>query len=357
MNSRFQLWVTNQWQGLNLFSVLLAPISFIFCLLVSFRRFLYQHNFLKQYKTKTPIIVIGNISVGGTGKTPLLLYLVQQLKEKNFKVGIISRGYKAQSKAVQAGQSLVIDDSMSAMEVGDEPYLIYHRGCVPVVIGRTKSESVDLLLKHFQCDVILSDDGLQHYALARDVEICVFDIKQQFGNQLCLPAGPLRERVSRLKTVDYVIANQASVHVEQKQFYKHLDTKHDIFPMSLSIGTAYPLSTFAKNAEMLNLNKFSGQKVHAIAGIGQPKRFFSQLSNIGLDVIEHPFSDHYSYNIGDLDFNDHLPVFMTEKDAVKCINLFNESQDNQLLERLWVVPLEVTLSDTLISFLTQKLGL
>ncbi|MBF0265563.1 MAG: tetraacyldisaccharide 4'-kinase [Gammaproteobacteria bacterium] len=355
MNDSLQSWVSRQWLSLNLFSLLLLPLSLIFCALVVLRRSLYQLHIAKSYQADVPIVIIGNISVGGTGKTPLLLHLVKELQKRQLKVAVISRGYKSESLQVKAGKSLIINDSMSAHEVGDEPYLISRHANVPVVIGRKKSKSVELLLKNFDCDVILSDDGLQHYALARDIEICVFDATKQFGNKLCLPAGPLRERPSRLKSVDFVIAHQTSSSSFENTNNFNIPGQQTIWPMSLSMDKAYPLSQFAKKEEYKELKEFKGTLVHAIAGIGQPQRFFNQLVKLGIDVIPHPFNDHFSYTIESLNFQENLPILMTEKDAVKCLNLFKQKINDNLFNRCWVVPVDVELSSDLISQLTGKI--
>ncbi|MCK5716331.1 MAG: tetraacyldisaccharide 4'-kinase [Thiomargarita sp.] len=279
--------INNIWYHTHPIRFLLAPLSWLFCLLVWVRRKIYCLGF--TYQVPIPVIIVGNITVGGTGKTPLVIWLGQFLKKHGFKPGIVSRGYGGKAKKWPIS---VFSDSNPYL-VGDEPVLLArHSGC-PVAIAPRRIIAVESLLD--QCDVIICDDGLQHYALHRDIEIVVIDARRRYGNGLCLPAGPLREPVSRLDSVDFVISNG---HTMQFEFSD--------------------LRQVADNTVSQALSALQGKTVHAIAGIGHPARFFSYLREQGLILHCHEFPDHYYYTASDIQFNDALPIIMTEKDAVKC---------------------------------------
>lgn len=304
------------WYSQNPVSWLLLPVTALFCLISIFRRGLYRAGVLKQFTAPVPVIVIGNISVGGTGKTPLLIELCQQLKTAGYQPGVISRGYGGRSEHWPV---LVTMDSSAAM-VGDEPLLIFSRSGCPVVVGPDRKADIELLLEHHDCNLILSDDGLQHYRMGRRAEIVVIDGTRGFGNGFCLPSGPLREPVSRLKAVDMSIVNGGAESESSFQL------------------EASQLNALFTETECYRLDQFKGHKVHAIAGIGNPERFFNLLAAKGIDCIRHAFPDHYAYQSQDVCFDDQLPVLMTEKDAVKC---FPFKLDNH-----WYVPIDVRLSET-----------
>jgi tetraacyldisaccharide 4'-kinase len=244
-----------------------------------------------------PVIVVGNITVGGTGKTPLVIALVEALRARGHRPGVVSRGYGANDDIPR-----LLDAESNVAQVGDEPLLIFEATDAPVAVGRDRVEAGRLLLAHHDCDVIVADDGLQHYPLLRNVEICVIDGERRFGNGLLLPAGPLREPISRLESVDFLVCNGGEARAGEA-------------PMRLAGDTAVALLDSAKRKL---LSDFSGQRVHAIAGIGNPARFFDALRAAGIDVVEHAFPDHHAFGAVDLDFGDDAPVLMTSKDAVKC---------------------------------------
>ena len=276
---------------------LLVPLSWIFRLTVWLRRTLYRFKVLRVYRAPLPVVIIGNITVGGTGKTPLVIWLVEYLLDLGYQPGIVARGYRGKS---EYWPRLVVGSS-DPLELGDEPVLLARRTQQPVCVGPNRPDAVKMLVDQTDCNIIVSDDGLQHYALARDLEIAVVDGERRFGNALFLPAGPLREPVSRLKSVDFVVVNGDGLEGE--------------YPMKLSIATAVNL----QNAGLCRaLEDFIGGPVHAVAGIGNPKRFFDTLRQTGLEVIEHPFPDHHLFRYSDISFKDEYPVLMTEKDAVKC---------------------------------------
>jgi tetraacyldisaccharide 4'-kinase len=314
------------WYSQNPVAWLLLPVSWFYCALVILRRWLYRTGILKSYQISVPLVIIGNISVGGTGKTPLLIALCDLLKKQGINPGIVSRGYGGNF----TGQRLV-DSSDTPVSVGDEPFLIAQRTQCPVVVGKNRVAAAELLLKHHTCDVILSDDGLQHYRMQRDLEIAVVDVKRQFGNGFCLPAGSLRESVSRLKSVDMVVYHGQTTH-------------DDCFLLEFS--EAVNLVT----RETRPVASFQNSPVHVVAGIGYPERFFEQLEQAGLTVIKHPFPDHHAYNESDLCFDergDKKALLMTEKDAVKCKKF---TADNN-----WYIPVTAKLSDHLISSFLDKI--
>jgi tetraacyldisaccharide 4'-kinase len=248
-----------------------------------------------------PVVVVGNLTVGGTGKTPLVLWLARALRARGRQPGIVSRGYGGRgvrgALRVHAGSDVGV--------VGDEALLIARRSGCPVAVGRDRAAAAALVAGD-GADIVIADDGLQHYALARDVEVAVLDDARRLGNGHCLPAGPLREPASRLSDVDAVVVHDDATGVNE--------WPPGAFPMRLQ---ARAVRALASNAER-SLESFAGERVHALAGIGNPERFFVSLRSQRLDVIAHPFPDHARLRREDIGFGDGLPVLMTEKDAVKC---------------------------------------
>lgn len=302
------------WYASSFTSLLLAPLGWLFCFLATLRRMAYRLGLLTIQRMPVPVIVVGNITVGGTGKTPLVAWLARFLKQVGYTPGIVSRGYGGRNEnRVQT----VGSDSDPAM-AGDEAILLARRSGCRVVVGADRVAAARALLEQGYCDVIISDDGLQHFRLGRDVEIAVIDGVRRLGNRRCLPAGPLREPVRRLRHVDIVVVNGAR---EEGAYSMHL-TGFEAVNL-LDEGLSRPLA------------EFRGDEVHAVAGIGNPVRFFSQLRENGLHAVEHPFPDHYPYQPVDLAFTDGRPLLMTEKDAVKCRG-FAQSH-------FWYVPVEARL--------------
>ncbi len=304
------------WYSQNPVAWALLPLSWLFRLVALIRRKLYRAGILASTRLPVPVIVVGNISVGGTGKTPLLIALCELLKAAGYRPAVVSRGYGVDLK----GEALITAHS-SASQAGDEPLLIAQRTGCPVAVGSRRPAAAKLLLKNHDCNIILSDDGLQHYALQRDLEIAVVDAARLHGNGFCLPAGPLREPPERLASVDLVVYNGKSDAVHR---------------FELKFLTVVNIATGAT----ADLKSFAGKKVHAVAGIGHPQRFFDQLKNEGLEIITHEFPDHHMYTLNDLRYDDALPVLMTEKDAVKCTHF--------KLSTLWSVPVVAELSPRLI---------
>ena len=316
MKAALARWALEVWYKGAFFGILLLPLAYVYSVVVRFRRYLYRKGILKSYQHPVLVVVVGNITVGGTGKTPLVIRLAQLLKGQGFNPGIISRGY--------GGSSLtwpqVVTPQSDPAQVGDEPVLMARQTQSPVVVSPSRNDAASVLLEKFGCDVIVSDDGLQHYALNRDIEIVVIDGERRFGNGHYLPAGPLREPTDRLATVDFAVVNGK----------KNID--HE-FEMALVGDTATNLIT----GENKSLSFFQGKPCHALAGIGNPSRFFRMLEAQGLHCIQHPLSDHHQFEVKDLAFDDDLPVLMTEKDAVKCTQLATD--------RHWFVPIQAKLDN------------
>ncbi len=289
-------WLQRQWYHLSLWHLVLWPVSLIFRVLVAVRRWLYRVGLLASVRLPVPVLVVGNITVGGTGKTPLVLWLAEWLRAQGYRPGIISRGYGGREGAPQS-----VSAASDPMLVGDEPVLLAKRLRCPVWVGADRVGVARALLKaRPDCDILISDDGLQHYRLQRDMELVVVDGARRFGNGACLPAGPLREPVSRLRTVDAVVVNGGAAGAGE-------------YAMQLA---GYVFRHLRDENRVADQRDFLGQRIEAVAGIGNPARFFDTLRQLGLDVTEHPFPDHYAYQPDDLQYAG--TVIMTEKDAVKC---------------------------------------
>jgi len=277
--------------------VLLLPLSALYCLVVLARRAAYRVGLLPRFRLPVPVIIVGNITVGGTGKTPLVIWVTGFLKARGYRPGIVSRGYGG--RASSWPQQVRADSDPYV--VGDEAVLLARRCDCPMAVGPDRVSAARALLEYSDCDILVSDDGLQHYPLERDIEIAVVDGVRRFGNGHCLPAGPLREPRRRLEEVDLVVSNGPGGRLE--------------YPMRIRPGVPRRLDDPGQSQP---LEVFHGVTVHAVAGIGHPERFFDVLRRAGLQVQAHPFPDHHRFSAGDLDFGDGAPVFMTEKDAVKC---------------------------------------
>jgi tetraacyldisaccharide 4'-kinase len=316
---------------------LLWPASLLFGAVVFFRRLFFKLRIFKSHKAGIPVIVVGNLVAGGSGKTPLVLRIVELLREHGWKPGIVSRGYLGGARA--AGGSTAAEDgapreaniASDPAEVGDEPILLARRSGCPVWVAPERSAACRALRKqHPECDVIVTDDGLQHYALARNIEICVVD-RRGFGNGFLMPAGPLREPPSRLSSVDAVVTHESTA---VKGYRMHLQ------------GETLVRITDAHDARPAK--SFAGQKVHAVAAIGDPQRFFLQLARFGMKPVPHPFPDHHPLRAEELEFGDGAPVVMTEKDAVKC-KRFAQAHH-------WVFPVSASLDPAFERWLLEKLS-
>jgi len=278
---------------------LLRPLEWLYRAVVQRKRSRFLAGEGEIYRAPVPVVVVGNITVGGTGKTPMILWLIEHCRRQGLRVGVVSRGYGAQPPQlpwrVQADQT--------ARVAGDEPLLIVQRSGVPLMIDPDRSRAVAALLAAEPLDLILSDDGLQHYRLARDLELVLIDAARGLGNRHCLPAGPLREPVERLQSVDALLYNGASNDPQDGYGF----TLQPRTLVNLRSGEPHPLSHFP-----------AGQALHAVAGIGNPQRFFNTLEGLHWRPVAHAFADHAPYSAELLNFSPVLPLVMTEKDAVKC---------------------------------------
>jgi tetraacyldisaccharide 4'-kinase len=294
--------------------------------LVFLRRAGYTLRLLKSTRAGIPVIAIGNLTVGGSGKTPLAIHVAELLKGKGWSPAIVSRGYGGTVK-VPRGVTLASDPA----EVGDEPVLMARRSGCPVWVGPERAAVIAALRRaHPDCDVVVLDDGLQHYALRRDIEIAVVDARA-FGNGFMLPAGPLREPRTRLRTVDAVVA--------------HGTDRVEGYAMRLE-GDEVHRATDAR--ERRPAKSFAGRRVHAVAGIGDPQRFFLHLAQLGVRVVPHPFPDHHPFRAADLEFGDQDPVLMTEKDAVKCKRFAKPTH--------WILPVRAAPDPAFDAWLQRRLG-
>jgi len=289
--------IESLWWGGSPLAWSLAPLSWIFCAVAWVRRRLYRHGLLRSERLPVPVIVVGNITVGGTGKSPLVVWLVEWLRGEGYRPGVISRGYGGEGRYWPE----VVGAGSDPRMVGEEPVLIARRTGCPLVAGPDRVAAARLLLERFDCDLIISDDGLQHYALGRAIEIAVVDGGRGLGNGLCLPAGPLRERPTRLAEVDLVVVNGEG------------------WPAGLRMELAPEgWINLADPTRTLPAEGFAGERAHAVAGIGNPRRFFATLEGLGVEANCHPFPDHHRFSAEEISPDDALPVLMTEKDAVKC---------------------------------------
>jgi tetraacyldisaccharide 4'-kinase len=335
-------WIQGEWQKLGGVALLGLPFALLFRAAVAVRRALYRVKVLPSWRAPVPVIVVGNISAGGTGKTPLVLAIVDFLQREGWNPGVVARGYGRvpPGDSDPRGVVRVYPDVATPEHFGDEPVLIARRARVPVYISPDRPAATrELLSAHREVDVVVSDDGLQHYALARDVEIAVVDAERGFGNRLPLPAGPLREPVSRLRSVDAIVMNgglRDDVPGERR------------FPMRLA-GERF--ASLAGNQE-LGPAEFAlaarGRNVVALAGIGNPQRFFDHLASLGVAARGVPLPDHYLYQARDLKLPNAELVVMTEKDAVKCAAFADT--------RMWFLRVEAVLPREFEELLLERLA-
>lgn len=285
----------------------------------------YRLGWRVAERLSVPVIVVGNLTAGGSGKTPLTIALVEALRLRGFKPGVVSRGYGGAQR-----EPLLLDDMPLPAMVGDEPCLIRQRTGAPVAVGRDRARAVALLIER-GVDVVLADDGLQNPALARTVEICVIDGQRRFGNARLLPAGPLREPLARLQDFPRVCNGGAAQAGET--------------PMRLVGDMAVPVTCCAS---VRSLESFAGERVHAVAAIGNPERFFDGLRAHGIDVVTHAFADHHAFVASELAFGDELPLLMTEKDAIKCTGFATAN--------FWCVPVRAQLPDAFFDAIAERLA-
>lgn len=286
------------WRRRGALNRLLWPAAALYAGVAAARRLAYRRGPLTAERLPVPVLVVGNLTVGGAGKTPLAIRLVEILRDIGCRPGVVSRGYGG----LPSRHPRLVTPQDDPRIVGDEPLLIARRTRSPVAVCARRVAAAQLLIERAGCTLIVADDGLQHYALARDVEIAVVDGETRLGNGWCLPAGPLREPPGRLHEADFVVCHGGRAGPGETL-------------MTLTPTGLCRVSDFGAEGTPADLR---GRRVHAVAGIGRPERFFATLRELGAQLIEHPFPDHHRFTAADLDFADGLPVVMTEKDAVKC---------------------------------------
>ena len=306
-------WIHRVWYEGAITGLVLLPLSGLYWLITKLRALLFRRGVFRSYASDVPVIVVGNITAGGTGKTPTVIWLVEKLRAKGFTPGIVSRGYGGS----KSGTSMRVDRDSDAAVAGDEPVLLARRARCPVAVDSDRVRAAAMLVED-GVNVIIADDGLQHLRLQRDYEICVVDGERGMGNGRLLPAGPLREPAERLESVDQVLVNGAT-----------------------EIPNAIAFELLATDASRLNgslarpLQRFKDMTVHAVAGIGNPHRFFDLLRAYGIQVIEHSFPDHAAITKSQIEFGDDFNIFMTEKDAVKL--------GRNLPDKFWFVPVDLNM--------------
>lgn len=327
-------WIHRVWYEDALSGWLLLPLSGLYWLVLAARRALYSWGVLRTHTASVPVIVVGNITAGGTGKTPTVLWLVEELRARGFKPGIVSRGYGGS----RANSSMRVEAATDAAVAGDEPVLLARRSQCPVVVDPDRVRAVSMLVED-GADVVVADDGLQHYRLSRDYEICVIDGSRGLGNRRLLPSGPLRESVRRLDTVEQVLVNGELRGAGDEQ----TPAEQNAISFQLVATEACRLNGSLTRP----IDRFAGTTVHAVAAIGNPRRFFDLLRIHGIQVIEHVFPDHAVLDRKDLEFGDDFEIFMTEKDAVK---IGRDAKD-----KLWHVPVELEMDPVLAAPLIEQI--
>jgi tetraacyldisaccharide 4'-kinase len=317
----------------SILAVALRPFSLVFGAAVALRRALYRGGLRRSVALPVPVVIVGNITVGGSGKTPLVATLVGALTRRGFHPGVVSRGY---GRDRGDDSPILVDAHDDPRRVGDEPLLLARAGC-PVVVARDRvAAGFALLARNPECDVILADDGLQHYRLERTVEIAVVDAARALGNGWLLPAGPLREPATRLDEVDAVVMLVTDGRATP--------LRPHAFAMTLRAGDFARVGNASTTAPA---SAFAGEGVHAVAGIGDPSRFFAQLSALGIRAMPHPFPDHHRFTAADLAFSGARAILMTEKDAVKCESFADE--------RCWYLPVRAQVDDALVALIEERI--
>ncbi|MDC0128141.1 tetraacyldisaccharide 4'-kinase, partial [Gammaproteobacteria bacterium] len=321
-----QGYLIDAWYNKSFWLYLLSPFTFIFSAAVRWRKNSYAKNPSKVWNSDVPIVVVGNITMGGTGKTPLVKHIASELKERGYKPGLVSRGYGGKFSG-----TLEVNKETTFKQTGDEAQLL-SKLQIPFFIDKDRSRAAQTLQEKYDCDVIISDDGLQHYKMDRKVEIAVIDGARRLGNGMAFPAGPLREPKGRLKEVDFIVNNGGPTEADEI-----LMTLNPAKFVHLNSGKRYSVENWPMH-----------KQVHAVAGVGNPNRFFDLLSRLGFEFDKSPFPDHHKYNKRDLYFLDHLPILMTEKDAAKCKH-FNNS-------KIWYLSIEAKIESQFIDRLEEKIN-
>lgn len=322
----FRHTLLKSWKKPNVLTGVLKPLSTLYKGGFSLRKMAFEKGLLKSYTAPVPVIVVGNLTVGGTGKTPLVTHLVEQLRAHGFKPGVISRGYSGSAPEYP----LFVRHTTPVAYSGDEAALIRRRGRVPVMVGSNRKASIEALLDEREVNVIVSDDGLQHLALERDIEICMIDDTSTQENEFMLPAGPYREPLTRLMSVDFIVRHGGEVGNASNQF-------------SMSLVASEPKPVMRENK-----TKFEPRApIHALAGIGNPQRFFDTCKALGYTISEHEFPDHHHFSRDDINFANGQ-VLMTEKDAVKCRDIATDQH--------WYLPVDAKLSVGFTSAIVHRLA-
>ena len=317
--------VVDAWYNKSLWLYLLTPFSLIYSFVASRRRRKFLSGKRNSWKPDTPIIIVGNITIGGTGKTPLVKYIANELRDLGYKPGIVSRGYGGNYSGTHE-----VNSTSTYKETGDEAQILSKLN-LPFYLDRNRPRAVKSLVENNDCDVVIADDGLQHYQLGRDIEIVVIDGARRLGNASCFPAGPLRESSARLKSVDFIVNNGGPTSEGE-----NLMTISPANFVHLNSNKSYSVNSWPMH-----------NQVHAVAGLGNPGRFFDTLTRLGFEVIRHSFPDHHKFNQKDLYFLDNLPIIMTEKDASKCKHFGNT--------KIWYLTIEAELPNEFIAEIDKKL--
>ena len=345
-----EAWLLREWQRNSPWQMLLRPFSWVFALLAHARRSLFRLGILKSERVGVAVIVVGNITVGGTGKTPVVLAVAQLLARSGKRCGIISRGYSPVDADDQMRRSIgtvihVVPESTESGVTSDEALLLATRSGVPVYTSADRAAAARSLLRdHPEVDVLVSDDGLQHYGLSRDLEICVIDGARGFGNGALLPAGPLRESLTRLDNVDAIVVNGQAAPGLLNAGYAA-----PVFPMDLGNESLVRVRDGKMMAIEQGLAEFSEKKIHAVAGTGSPARFFTHLERLGFKMEKtRAFPDHHPYKAADFTGSEAGIVLMTEKDAVKCKAFADD--------HMWFMRVDAILPDTFGEFLVKRLS-
>lgn len=316
-----ELIITRAWQNQSPMLVVLSPLSALYAVVGRVRKALYDKGKLAKYHAPIPVMVVGNITVGGSGKTPLIITLVAYLQNKGVKVGVISRGYGRETP-----KPMLVSQDSTPDEVGDEPCLITQSTNVPMTVGANRGQAIELLIKHYpDIQLIISDDGLQHYALHRDVEWIVVDGVRGFGNGKLFPQGFLREPLDRLMGASVI-------------YHDNRPNQYEPNAMLMHLAPSSPKRLFGDGV-------LPPKKVYAVSGIGYPARFFQTLTTLGFDVVEKPFVDHHKFGIDELAVLSDLPIITTSKDAVKLSELAKHHQ-HTIFDNIWVLPVKAVLSDS-----------
>ncbi len=325
-------WLHRTWYAGGKGYWLLLPLSAIYWLLIMLRRYLYRAGLLEQERVGVPVIIVGNLTAGGTGKTPVTVWLAREMRRRGFAPGVVSRGYGGS----RSSTPMRVDAASDPAVVGDEPVLIARRSACPVAVDKDRVKAAMMLVED-GADLIIADDGLQHLKLARAYEICVIDGARWLGNRFVLPAGPLREPASRLRTVDQVLVNGYLPELAESS------TEQNAIPFRMRAEEVHRLNgSLSRPIESL-----AGTTVHAVAGIGNPRRFFDLLRSHDIQVVEHALRDHATIDPGKLSLGDEFIIVMTEKDAVKL--------GTRVSDRFWYVPVSLAMDPALAGPLLEQI--